>query len=117
MVLITLIDGKKGLGDILALVTAYNEPLSFGEWLFLGKCYLDSESMYYPIRDGFIGKAMLLNALNEISQGVPFEKVLERYKLKRKKKSLNIVDRRRAAKKKSLKRDNVAGLKENVWIK
>ncbi len=117
MVLLTLIDGKKGPGDIIVLLTAYNEPLSFGEWLFLGKCYLDSEAMYYPIRDGFIGKAMLLNALNEISQGVPFEKVLERYKLKRKKKSLNIVDRRRASKKTSLEGDRVAGLKENVWIK
>jgi hypothetical protein len=97
MVLITLIEGKKGLGDILALVTAYEEPLTFSEWLFLGKCYLDSEAMYYPIRDGFIGKAMLLNAINEISQGVPFEKVLERYKLKRKRKSLNIIDKRKSA--------------------
>jgi hypothetical protein len=95
MVLFTLVDGKKGPGDILVLVTAYNEPLSFGEWLFLGKCYLDSEAMYYPIREGFIGKAMLLNAINEISQGVSFEKVLERYKLKRKKKSLNIIDKRK----------------------
>jgi len=44
MVLLTLVDGKKGFGDILVLVTAYDEPLSFGEWLFLGKCYLDSEA-------------------------------------------------------------------------
>jgi len=50
MVLLTLVDGKKSFGDILVLVTAYNEPLSFGEWLFLGKCYLDSEAVYYPIR-------------------------------------------------------------------
>jgi hypothetical protein len=56
---------------------------------------LDSEAAYYPVQKGFIGKAMLLNALNEISQGVPFEKVLERYKLKRKKKSLNIIDKRK----------------------
>ena len=95
MVLFTLVDGKKGSGDILVLVTAYNEPLSFGEWLFLGKCYLDSEAMYYPIRDGYIGKAMLMNAFNEISQGVPFEKVLEHYKLNRKKKRLKIVDKRK----------------------
>ena len=97
MVLFTLVDGKKGSGDILVLLTAYDEHLSFGKWLFLGKCYLDSEAMYYPIREGFIGKAMLLNAINEISQGVPFEKVLERYKLKRKKKSLNIIDKRKSA--------------------
>ena len=95
MVLLTLVDGKKGPGDILVLLTAYDEALSFGEWLFLGKCYLDSEAMYYPIREGFIGKAMLLNAVNEISQGVPFEKVLERYKLRRKKKALNFIDKRK----------------------
>jgi hypothetical protein len=97
MVLLELVDGKKGPGDILVLVTAYNEPLSFGEWLFLGKCYLDSEAVYYPIQEGYIGKAMLMNAINEISQGVPFEKVLERYKLKRKGKGLNVVDKRKRA--------------------
>ena len=97
MVLLTLVDGKKGFGDILVLVTAYNEPLSFSEWLFLGKCYLDSEAVYYPIQEGYIGKAMLMNAINEISQGVPFEKVLERYKLNRKGKGLNIVDKRKRA--------------------
>jgi len=95
MVLLMLVDGRKGHGDILVKVTAYDEPLSFSEWLFLGKCYLDSEAVYYPIRKGFIGRAMLLNALTEISQGVPFDKVLERYKLKRKGKGLNIRDKRK----------------------
>ena len=97
MVLLELVDGKKGLGDTLVLVTAYGEPLTFGEWLFLGKCYLDSEAMYYPVQNGYVGKAMLLNALTEISQGVPFDRVLERYQLKRKGKSLKIVDKRKSA--------------------
>ena len=97
MVLFTLEDGKKGLGDILVLVTAYNEPLTFAEWLFLGKCYLDSEAMYYPIQKGYVGKAMLINALNEVSQGVSLERVLERYKLKRKDKGLKIIDKRKSA--------------------
>lgn len=96
MVLLTLVNGKKGPSDILVLVTAYNEPLSFAEWLFIGKCYLESEASYYPIQKGYIGKAMLMNALNELSYGVPFEKVLERYKLKRKGKGLKIVDKRNA---------------------
>jgi hypothetical protein len=96
MVVLTLIDGKKGFGDTLVLVTSYNEPLTFGEWLYLGKCYLDSESMYYPVERGYIGKAMLMNALNEVSQGVPLEKVLERYKLKRKDKGMKIIDKRKA---------------------
>ena len=96
MVLLTLVDGKKGLGDILVLLTAYEEPLTFSEWLFLGKCYLDSEANYYPIQSGYVGKAMLMNALNEISHGVPFDKVLERYKLKRKGKNLKIIDKRKS---------------------
>jgi hypothetical protein len=98
MVLLTLVDGKKGPNDILVLVTAYNEPLSFSEWLFIGKCYLDSEASYYPVSEGFLGKAMLTNALNELSHGVPFDKVIKRYKLDRKTKKLNIIDRRKIRK-------------------
>lgn len=95
MVLLTLVEGRKGPYDVVVLVTAYNEPLSFAEWLFIGKCYLDSEASYYPVSQGYIGKAMLLNALNELAHGVDFEKVLERYKLKRKRKPLKIVDKRK----------------------
>ena len=98
MVLLTLVDGKKGPNDILVLVTAYNEPLTFAEWLFIGKCYLDSEDSYYPINEGYIGKAMLMNALNEVAFGVDFEKVLEHYKLKRKGKGLKIIDKRKGLK-------------------
>ena len=85
---------KKRPNDILVLVTSYNEPLTFAEWLFVGKCYLDSEASYYPIKEGYIGKAMLMNALNEVALGVDFEKVLKRYKLKRKGKALKIIDKR-----------------------
>jgi hypothetical protein len=95
MVLFTLVDGRKGPDDVLVLVTAYGEPLSFAEWLFIGKHYLDSEASYYPVCEGYLGKAMLLNALNELAHGVDFLKVLEKYKLKRKGKSLNIVDKRK----------------------
>ena len=93
MAIITLLDGRKGPGDTLALVTSYEAPLSFPEWLFVGKCYLDSENSYYPISQGYIGKAMLLNALNELACGVPFDKVLDRYGLSGKR--LQIIDKRR----------------------
>lgn len=96
MVLLTLVDGKKGPDDVLVLVTAYNEPLSFAEWLYIGKCYLDSEASYYPVQNGFIGKAMLTNALNELSHGVSFDKVLVRYKLKGKGKEPKVIDKRKA---------------------
>jgi hypothetical protein len=94
MAILTLLDGRKGIGDTLVLVTSYESPLTFAEWLFVGKAYLDSEDSYYPIAEGYIGKAMLLNALNELACGVSFDKVLERYNLKRKS-GLNIVDKRK----------------------
>jgi len=101
MVVLYLVNGKKGPNDILVLVEAYKEPLSFAEWLFIGKCYLDSEASYYPISKGYIGKAMLLNALNELSHGVDFDSVLRRYRLNNK--GLNIVDMRKCEPKVSVK--------------
>ena len=96
MVLITLVNGRKGPNDVLVKLTAYDEVLTFAQWLYVGKWYLDSEASYYPIEKGFIGKAMLMNAFNEISQGVPFEMVLKRYKLT--KKGLIIKDERKRTK-------------------
>lgn len=96
MAILTLVDGKKGPGDILVLVESYTEPLTFAEILYINKCVLDSEAMYYPISGGNIGKAMFLNAINELACGVPFDRVLEHYGLKRKK-GLKIIDKRKAA--------------------
>jgi hypothetical protein len=98
MVLLTLVDGKKGPEDIVVKVTAYNEVLTFAEWLFIGKCYLDSEASYYPIKEGYRGNAMLLNALIEVAFGVDFDSVLKRYKLKRKGKALKVIDKRKKVK-------------------
>ena len=81
--------------DILVLVTSYNEPLTFAEWLFIGKCYLDSEASYYPIKEGYIGQAMLIHAINELALGVNFEQVLKRYKLNRTGKNLKVIDKRK----------------------
>ena len=96
MVVITLVDGRKGPNDVLVMVASYDEVLTFAQWLYVGKWYLDSEASYYPVSEGFIGKAMLMNAINEISQNVPFETVLKHYKLT--KKGLNIKDKRKRAK-------------------
>lgn len=94
-VLLELVDGRKGPGDILVLVTAYREPLSFMEWLFLGKSYMDSEAVYYPISEGNRGPCLLLEALIELSHGIDFEQVIERYGLSTKQKKLQIEDKRK----------------------
>ena len=96
MVVITLVDGRKGPNDVLVKVASYDEVLTFAQWLYIGKWYLDSEASYYPVSEGFIGKAMLMNAINEISQDVPFDKVLKHYKLT--KKGLIIKDERKRIK-------------------
>lgn len=94
MVLFVLERGRKSAGDVVVRVYAYGEVFSLAEFLFLAKQIFDSEGSCYPVSRGFVGKAMLLNALNELSHGVCFEKVLERYGLKRKGKTVNVVDRR-----------------------
>jgi hypothetical protein len=105
MAILTLIDGKKGPGDILVLLKADDEPLSFAEWLFIGKCYMDSEASYYPISEGYSGPCMLLEAVIELSHGMKFDMVLEKFKLKRKGLSLQIVDKRKAAESVGWERD------------
>lgn len=96
LVVITLVDGRKGPNDVLVMVASYNEVLTFAQWLYIGKWYLDSEASYYPVSQGYIGKAMLMNAFNEISQDVPFDNVLKHYKLS--KKGLIIKDKRKRVK-------------------
>jgi len=95
MVLFELVDGRKGEADTLVLVTAYSEPLSFHELLFILKHYFDSEHSYYPVSNGYLGKGMLLSAINCVAVGVPLDTVLKRFKLHRKLKRPVIVDKRR----------------------
>lgn len=95
MVLLELVDGRKGPNDVLVLVTAYGEPLSFHELFFILKHYFDSEHSYYPVSNGNLGKGMLLSAINCVAVGVPLETVLQRFKLYRKTKKLNIIDKRK----------------------
>jgi hypothetical protein len=95
MVRLELVDGRKGLYDVLVLVTAYSEPLSFHELLFILNSYFKSEHSYYPVSKGYLGKGMLLSAISCVAVGVPIETVLSRFKLYRKGKKLNIIDKRK----------------------
>jgi len=96
VVLFTLVDGKKGPNDVLVLVTAYNEPLSFHELLFILKHYFDSEHSYYPVSEGYLGKGMLLSAVNCVAVGVPLDTILRKFQLDQKGKKLNIKDKRKS---------------------
>jgi alkylation response protein AidB-like acyl-CoA dehydrogenase len=91
--ILTLIDGKKGPSDVLILVASYNEPFSLAEWLYLGKHFLDSEASYYPVEQGFSGRAYLLCALTELSHGVDFQRILRKYRLQDS--HLRVIDKRK----------------------
>ena len=95
MVLFELVDGRKGDGDVLVLITAYREPLTLTEWLYIGDSYLDSEASYYPVSEGYLGKGMLVSALVCLACGVPLRTVLRKFGLDRKTKKLNIIYRRK----------------------
>jgi len=88
-----VVPGRKGPNDKLVKIYADGEVLSFSDLLFLLKHYFDSEDSYYPVSEGYRGRAMLLNAINEISVGVPLSRVLKTYKLERKTKRTVIVDK------------------------
>ena len=104
MVLFKLVEGRKGPYDVVVLVTAYDEPLSFHELLFILKHYFDSEHSYYPVSEGFLGKGMLLSAINCVAVGVPLETVLKKFKLNRKGKKLNLMDMRKTSPEKPLEK-------------
>ena len=87
MVLLELVDGHKGKGDVLILITAYGEPLSFYELLFILQHYFDSENRYYPVSEGYLGKGMLLSAIGCVACGVPLDTVLRKFKLYRKRRA------------------------------
>lgn len=95
MVLLHLVEGKKGPNDVLVLVEAYTEPLTFAELLFILRHYFESEHSYYPVSEGNLGKGMLLSAISCVAVGVPLETILKRFKLSRKRKTLNIIDKRK----------------------
>jgi hypothetical protein len=57
---------------------------------------LDSEASYYPVSEGYTGPCMLVEAILEISHGVKFDMVLDKFRLKQKGKTVKIVDKRKA---------------------
>ena len=90
MVKFEVVKGRKGPEDKIVRVWAYGEVLRFSDLLFLLKHYFESEDSYYPVHQGFKGRAMLLMAIVEVYTGIPLSRVLKGYKLERKTKTLII---------------------------
>jgi len=92
MVKFEVVKGRKGAKDKLVRVWAYGEVLSFSDLLFLLKNYFESEDSYYPVAEGFKGRAMLLMAIIEVYTGIPLSRVLKTYKLERKTNKTVIIE-------------------------
>jgi len=92
MVKLELVKGRKGPNDKLILVTAYGEPLSFSDLLFILKHYFESEESYYPKPENQ-GSCYLMKAILEIYSGLPFNDVLKRYQLDRKMKKTLVIEK------------------------
>lgn len=81
MVELSLVDGRKGLGDKLVKVSANDEVLAFSEILFILQHYFRSEDSYYPKVKGFDGSNMLLKAIIMVHRGVSVEDVCKKFDL------------------------------------
>jgi hypothetical protein len=92
MVKFVLEKGRKSENDTVIVVYADGEVFSFSEILFLLSHYFRSEESYYP-KPKYEGSLMLLKAILEVYSNIPFEIVLKKYGLNRKRK-LDIVDNR-----------------------
>ena len=93
MVKLELVPGRKGPNDKLVLVTAYGEPLSFSDLLFILKHYFESENSYYPKERGFLGSTMLIEAILEVYSGIPLDSILKKFRLDRKIKKTVVIEK------------------------
>ena len=100
MVRFILRGGRKSDRDTMVFLVAKDEVLTFHELLFILKHYFNSEHDYYPVSDGFLGKAMLVAAINSVALDVPIPTVLKRFKLPFK--ELEIVDQRHTYKERNI---------------
>jgi len=93
MVKLEIVRGQKGPYDKLVKVWAYGEVFTFEDILRLLKIIFESEDSCYPISEGYQGKAMLLKAIIDVYSGIPLERVLEFYKLNRKRPKTVVLEK------------------------
>lgn len=85
MVYFELIKGRKSGNDKLVKVYSYGEVFTVEDLLRLLQAFFESEDANYPINQGKERHAMLLKAIIDVYSGIPLEKIIEKYKLNRKK--------------------------------
>jgi hypothetical protein len=74
--------GRKAEGDRVIRLTAYNEKVSLAEILQILDVVFRAEEECYP-KPHFQGSCMLMKAILEVYSGIPIEKVLANYGLRK----------------------------------
>jgi hypothetical protein len=93
MVKLVIEPGRKGPGDKVIRITAYNEIPTFEEVLTILDVIFRSEDSLYPISQGLQGRAMLMKAILDVYSGISIKRILEIYRLERKGKKPIVLEK------------------------
>lgn len=85
MVILKLEQGNKSSQDRIIKIWAKGEIITLEDILRILDIIFKSEDSNYPISQGFEGRAYFLKAIIELACGIPLERILKNYKLKKKK--------------------------------
>lgn len=84
MVQMQMLKGKKSEDDVIIRIWANGEIITLEDILKMLYVIFNSEDSNYPVELGFEGRAYFLKAIIDLACGIPLERVLRNYKLKRK---------------------------------
>jgi hypothetical protein len=79
-----MLKGKKSDDDVIIRIWANGEIITLEDILKMLDVIFKSEDSNYPIEIGFEGRAYFLKAIVDLACGIPLERVLKNYRLKRK---------------------------------
>jgi hypothetical protein len=84
MIQMQMLKGKKSDDDVIIRIWANGEIITLEDILKMLDVIFKSEDSNYPIEIGFEGRAYFLKAIVDLACGIPLERVLKNYRLKRK---------------------------------
>jgi hypothetical protein len=88
MVQMQMQQGNKSSKDKIIRIWADGEIITLEDILTMLDVIFKSEDSNYPIEVGFEGRAYFLKAIVDLACGIPLERVLKAYRLKRKAKPI-----------------------------
>jgi len=83
--------GNKSSQDKIIRIWAKGEIITIKDILRILDSIFKSEDVNYPISKGLEGRSYFFKAIVDVYSGIPLERVLEKYKLKRKRKKNSVM--------------------------